>query len=325
MKQGERIQAIRLTSAQAAELWGRSNEASAFTRPGHLERLADEVEWWGASRCDEIVAAWPFLRTGPGGEIRLPPFCYFSGPFFAATLRSSSRYVRSWAGYTYTLAAMVDAVVDAYPRFQFALPLGNTDVRVFQWWNHDHHDQGGFGITPRYTARIDLSRFPDEAALLRSFGSDRKRCIGRWASTPPLLVEDVDTARLVELDRAAIHRTGGVMTLEREVSLARVVDLVRSGGGAILGVMPAGTRQVEAAIVLLDGPWESNMILCASSDDWREEGLTSWTVWLGLLRCRSAGKQWFDFNGANSPGRAADKHRYSAKEMLYFNCNFARA
>ena len=325
MKQGEQIEAIRLNAGQAADVWERSSEASAFTRPDHLQRLADEVDWWGVKRGSEIVAAWPFVRPGRGGEIGLPPFCYYLGPFFVHSFRERDRYVESWSGYTAAFSAMVGAVVDAYPRFQFSLPLGNTDLRVLQWWNHDHPEQSGFRIVPRYTARIDLSRFRDESALLGSFASRRRRLIRKVASAPPRLVNDVNTARLVELDQEAITRTGGVMTTERETALVRVLDLVRSGGGAIIGVIPAGSSRVEAAVALLDGPRESNGILCASSEQWREDGLTVWSIWLALLRARSIGKRWFDFNGANSPGRALDKHLYSAEEMLYFNCIFERS
>jgi hypothetical protein len=324
MKQGERFSAVRLSAAQATDLWERSLDPSAFTRPDYLERLAGRVEWWGATRSGKVVAAWPFVRPGPGGEIGLPPFCCYVGPMFAEFSGAKGKYSRSWASYTYAFSAMVDAVVAEYPRFAFSLPLGTTDIRVLQWWNHDHPGCGGFGIVPRYTARIDLSRFPDDATLLASFASDRRRHVTRWASTPPRVLDDVDTARLVELDHRAVIRTGGVMTTEREIALARMAALVRSGGGAIIGVVPPGASRVEAAMVLLDGPRESNLILCVASDEWRAEGLTKWTVWLGLRRCRSIGRRWFDFNGANSPGRAADKHLYSAEEMLYFNCTFAR-
>jgi hypothetical protein len=322
---GTLLRVMRLSVAQALDVWGRSDEASAFTHPLHLERLADHVEWWGVDRSGEIVAAWPLLQTGPAGKIGLPPFCYYVGPMFSRSLRGRETYARAWAGATQALSAMVDVVAAEHPRFTFSLPLGNTDVRVLQWWNHDHPDQRGFGITPRYTARIDLSRFPDEVALLASFAGDRRRRITKWALTPPRVIDDVETARLVELDRGAITRTGGVMTPEREIALVRMLDVIRSGDGAIIGVVPAGADRVEGAIVLLDGPGESNMILCAAGDDWRDEGLTAWTVWLGLQRCRSTGRRWFDFNGANSPGRAADKHRYSAEEMLYFNATFERA
>jgi hypothetical protein len=282
-----RLRAMRLSVAQALELWGRSDEASAFTHPLHLEQLADDVEWWGVDRSGEIVAAWPLVRATVGGEWASPPFCYYIGPMFSRSLRDRKTYVRYWSAYTHALSAMVATIVAAHPRFTFSLPLGNTDVRVLQWWNHDHPDQRGFGIIPRYTARIDLSRFPDEEALLASFASTRRRRISQWALTPPRVVDDVDTARLVELDRGAITRTGGVMTPEREAALVRMLDVVRSGGGAIIGIVPTGADRVEGAIVLLDGPGESNLILCAAGDDWREEGLTAWTVWLGKL-CKEA-------------------------------------
>ena len=321
---GTLLRAMRLSVAQALDVWGRSDEASAFTHPLHLERLADDVEWWGVDRSGEIVAAWPLVGANFGGELASPPFCYYIGPMFSRSLQDRKTYARYWWAYTSILTALVEAVTEAHPRFRFSLPLGVLDIRVFQWWNHDHPDRAGFVITPRYTARIDLSRHADDEALLQSFAGNRKRSVRRWAAAPPQVVDDVDTERLVDLDRQTVTRSGGTATSQRQEALRRMIELVRSGAGAILGLIPPGATQVETGFMMLDGADECNAILNATSDDWQAEELTAWTVWLGLQRCRSTGKRWFDFNGANSPGRAADRHYYSAEEVLYVNGTFER-
>ncbi len=61
--------ACRLTPIQARDLWEHFDEASAFTRPDHLARLVDEVEWSGVDRSGEIVAAWPLVRAVAGDRI----------------------------------------------------------------------------------------------------------------------------------------------------------------------------------------------------------------------------------------------------------------
>jgi hypothetical protein len=100
------------------------------------------------------------------------------------------------------------------------------------------------------------------------------------------------------------------------------VDFAQTGGGAVFGLVPPDSDQVEAAVILLDGPNESNGVFCIASSPWRDKGLIAWANWLSLLKTRDLGRRWFDFNGANSPGRAADKHLYSAKTQLYFDCSF---
>jgi len=316
-----RFVATRLTSAEASDLWSRSDQASAFTRPDYLEQLVDEVEWWGADRSGEVVAAWPLVRAVAGGEIGPPPFCYYVGPMFARSL-SEDKYLRYWTSYTNSLSVLADTLARTHARFRFSLPVGLVDVRPLEWWNFDHPGQPHFDVAPRFTARIDLSEFPDDAALYESFARDRRRHVKRWTQTPTTMVEHVPTQRVIELHDGALRRSGAAIHPDRHTALRRILRLVENGAGVTVGVVPPGATEIEAAIVLLHGPDESNNVLCVASDAWREEGLTAWVVWQGLLRARSLGKRWFDFNGANSPGRAADKHFYGARAEMYFNCSF---
>jgi hypothetical protein len=284
--------------------------------------LVDEVDWWGVERSGEVVAAWPLVRAVAGGEIAPPPFCYYVGPMLAKSLRADSKYHRYWANYTAVLSTLTDALVAEYESFEFSFPPGLDDVRTLEWWNFDHPTEAGFRIKPRYTAHIDLTRFPDETALRQSFARIRKRDIDRWISAPPEVVEDVPTERLIDLHDQVLGRSGGVVDEARHTALKRLAALARSGKGSIMGLLPPGADTVEAAIVVLDGPAESNGVFYATSDVCRDTGLTAWTIWLALLRARSLGLRRFDFNGANSPQRAADKHFYSAETQLYFDCSF---
>lgn len=316
-----RFVATRLTPVQAMELWSRSDEASAFTRPDYLERLVDDIEWWGVDRSGEIVAAWPLVRAVDGGEIAPPPFCYYVGPIFARSLWDN-KYHRSWYLFSQAFAVLVEAVVAAHPRFSFSLPLGVTDVRILEWWNFDHPAAAGFTTRPRYTARIDLFEFPDQESLRHSFARNRKRALDRWQATQPVVVHEVTTERVIELHDQALERSGGINDPSRHATLRRLVELVHSGAGSLIGYSSNGTQDVEAAVILLDGPNESNFVFCGAGADWRDKGFVAWANWQALLRARTLGKRWLDFNGVNSPRRAADNHYYGARAKLYFDCNF---
>lgn len=316
-----RFAATRLTPAQAHEVWVQSDEASAFTRPDYLTQLVDEVQWWGAERSGEILAAWPIVRAVADGEVGPPPFCYYVGPMFVRSLRED-KYLRYWTAYTEIMTALIGALVQEYPRFRFSLPPSLTDIRPFEWWNFDHLGGPAFAMRPRYTARIDLSEYPDDTMLYESFARDRRRYIRQWRRTPPTVVTDVSIQRLTEMHDQALGRGGADLTAARHTALHRVIELAQSGAGATLGLIPPGADQVESAIVLLDGAADSNNVFCASIAQWRDQGLTAWCIWEGLLRARRLGHRWFDFNGANSPGRAADKHFYGARAAMYFNGSF---
>jgi hypothetical protein len=319
-----RFTATRLNAIQATELWSRSDEATAFTRPENLNVLAEEVDWWGVERSGEVVAAWPLIKAVAGGDIAPPPFCYFVGPMLARSLRASP-YPRFWSSYTAIMSAFADALTAEYSSFGFSLPTGLTDVRTFEWWNFDHPGDRGFRIRPRYTAEIELTGFPDDAALRLNFVKNRRQVVDRWTAAPPdVVIDDVSTERLIDLHDQALERSGGVVDDARHTALKRLIALVRSGAGSIIGVVPPGADAVEAAIVVLDGPDESNGVFYAATDGWRNSGLTVWTVWLALVRARSMGKRRFDFNGANSPRRAGDKHSYGAQGRLYFDGAFGQ-
>lgn len=312
-----------MASAQAHDLWTHSDEATAFTRPDYLAQLVEEVHWWGVERSGELVAGWPLVRAAPGGDIAPPPFCYYLGPMFARSLREAE-YHRHWAVQTAVFSTLVEAVAAHHPRFRFSMPPGLTDVRPLQWWNFNHAGAAGAGftVTPRYTARIDLAEYPNEAALVTSFARIKRRDIKRWSASPPLAVHEVPEQRVIELHDQALGRGGHTHDESRRAALRRMIRLIKSGAGSIIGLAPSDPTRIEAVILMLDGPTESNDVLCVASETGRQMGLTAWATWQGILRARTIGKRWFDFNGANSPGRAADKHYYSARTAVYFDGRF---
>lgn len=315
--------ARRLTPLEAMDLWTRSDEASAFTRPDYLDRLVDEVEWWGVDRSGEVLAAWPLVRASIGHEIGPPPFCYYVGPMFDRQLWEGESYHRQWSTYTDVFAALVSEVVSNHRRFRFSMPPGLTDLRVLEWWNFDHQPVNGFYFRPRYTARIDLSQFKSDAEMRKSLSANRRREIDRWAASPPEVVEDVTEEFLMNLHAQVLTRGTAAIPPSRIVALRRMIALVKSGAGIAVGFRPEGQKNAVAGTILIDGPTESNAVFYAADSAWRSTGLTAWAVWHGMRRARNLGKRWFDFNGANSPARADDKHRYNGRADLYFDCGFS--
>jgi hypothetical protein len=241
---------------------------------------------------------------------------------FVRSLRSGEQYHRYLSVWTDVLSTLVSAITATRRPFSFSLPLGVSDTRVFHWWNFDHPGQAGFRITPRYTARINLSRFADESAPLGSFARNRRRDILRWSAKPPVMVHGADPGRIIELHEQGLKRTGGAMSGVGYPTLQRILGLVESGAGSLIAVTPSDEDEIQAAIVVLDGPAESNFVLSVASDSWRDDGITPWITWQAMLYARTMSKTWVDLNGANSPLRAAAKHFYGAEPQLYFDCSF---
>lgn len=123
---------------------------------------------------------------------------------------------------------------------------------------------------------------------------------------------------LLDLHNQPLHRQGVEVSRERIAALTCTIDAATRGNGAVLAWRDPEDGHLASCIVMLYGRNDANDILCVASDTWRERGLAAWTTWQGMLHARAAGKDIFDFNGANSPLRAADKHAYGARAELYF-------
>lgn len=309
-----RIEAI--TPDAARDFWQDCPQASAFTQPDILARCAERVDWWGAWRSDDLVATWPVCFPDVETTPRSPTFLYYVGPLFSAEIQQF-KYHRYQAIRQQALETLIAFLIERYSGLGFALPPGQTDIRAFDWWNHEHPELAGFQIRPRQTARIDdLGRSAE--ALHSDFARNRKRDLRQDMEAVLLPAKDWKIGELIELHNQPFQRQDLDLCPNRMQALKSVIAAA-SDNGTVLAWRDQENGQLACAIVLLYGKTDANNILCVAADPWRERGLSAWTTWQGIQRARADGKKIFDFNGANSPQRAADKHSYGAQAELYFN------
>ena len=112
------------------------------------------------------------------------------------------------------------------------------------------------------------------------------------------------------------------MPATRRLTLQHLVEQAANGHGRVLAFRTGDSEGLASVILLLYGRNDANNTLCAANPALRDDGLTAWTTWQGILQARQDGYDIFDFNGANSPQRAADKHCYGAIDSIYFNVRF---
>ncbi|WP_376696631.1 GNAT family N-acetyltransferase [Wenzhouxiangella sp. EGI_FJ10305] len=309
-----RIESI--SSNRAKAFWRESPQATAFTQPEILEQCASQVDWWGAWRSDDLVAACPVCRSPDDVKPFRPTFLYYVGPMFSGEIHAF-KYHRFQAVRQQALDALIPFLVDRYPRLRFSMPPGETDVRAFEWWNHDNPKGPAFVFRARHTARIhDLDRPVEE--IREDFARNRKRDLRMLVDAQPIRSDDWLTDELIELHDRPLLRQGIKVPDERTRALRNVVSAAAQGHGDVLAWRDPEDGSLASFIVLLHGRDESNDVLCVASDKWRQRGLSAWTTWQGILHARSLGRKIFDFNGANSPRRAADKHAFGARAELYF-------
>ena len=62
----------------------------------------------------------------------------------------------------------------------------------------------------------------------------------------------------------------------------------------------------------------SNAIAQGINQKFFNSNIVSYLIYNSILQSKQDGKEIFDFNGANSPKRADDKHAYGADEFPFF-------
>jgi hypothetical protein len=313
-----------ISAERADEFWKASARACAFTKPSLLACCADKVDWWGTWRSEDLVATWPICRDQNDTSPRSPTFLYYVGPMFSGEIQLF-KYHRYQAIRQQALEAMLSELAPCYPGLRFAMPPGETDIRAFEWWAHEHPDRASISFKPRHTARIhNLDRSLEE--IRGDFARNRKRDLRMPTPVQPVRIDDWKMQELIDLHNEPIHRQGMEVSKRRITALERVVESALKGNGDLLAWRDPDDGHLASFILLLYGREEANDVLCVASEAWRSRGLAAWTTWQGIKQARSAGKTIFDFNGANSPRRAADKHSFNAIAELYFNiaCEFSR-
>lgn len=302
---------------QATALWQQSPQATAFNRPDLLAALSESVTWWAAWRSEDLVAIWPICQT-PEGDFRPPIFSYYVGPMFNQEIHDF-KYHRYWAIRQQALEVLVDHMALSYSTFRFSLPLGFTDVRAFTWWNYENSERGHYDLTPRQTARLTELQMAAPEAIRQGFARNRKRDIKSTEWNPPDQVDDWTIEEILALHDAPLERQGQNIAATRRQTMRRLVENVAKDGGKVLAFRSEESEGLASAILLLYGRHDANNVLCVANAELRDTGLTAWTTWQGILQARNDGLDIFDFNGANSPQRAADKHCYGAVDSIYFN------
>jgi len=302
-----------LSVREADALWRGSPMATAFTSPHVLPLMVDEVEWWGVVRGEQLVLAWPVCSVG----VR-PDLSYYVGPLLDWET-PTFKYHRYWSVFSECFAHAVDHLADRYRDFTFSLHPTIDDVRPLLWTFQRRGLSDRLYIRPGYSAVLDLAGDLAEQRLFGQLARNRKREISNNDGERLVPDPDCPANEIVELYRQALQRQGEAPAPERLDSLSRVLNACRAIEGRILAYREPESGRLASAIALLYGPREANNVLCVAAEPARDRGLTSWTTWQGIRRAIADGKKIFDFNGANGPTRAPDKHYYGARATLYFS------
>lgn len=314
-----------ITSALAECVWETSPQATAFTRPAFLSAVCDEVVWWAALKGEELLCVWPIPKDGSGEAVRLP-FTYYIGPIWSSRLLVLPPY-RWFATSQRIYEKLIAEILLHHPNLNFSLPVGQQDLRAFLWWNYGNPVLPRFTITPRYTARINDLLAKSDMDIANAFKKDERRTRIRHLlrQPPPLSRVTLDKpGTILDLYQSAIKRTGGKVSETGLQTLVKIISYIQEGNGEVLCFADDRTSSIVAAQVVLDGCGAANAIARCVRQDWLVRDATVWLTYHSIIEARDRGLSVYDFNGANSPNRADDKHAFGADYELYFDLSYGK-
>ncbi|MDA7780678.1 hypothetical protein N8938_01480 [Candidatus Pelagibacter sp.] len=312
----------------AKNFWIEAKSASFFCHPSYLIEMGYKFKYFGAYKGEELLCVWPLLIE-QDENLSIPNYSYFFGPFFKHDSADLPSY-KSYSNNLQLINCLIKCVISESNNLSFSLLPEFQDIRPFSWWNYHKPDLPKFQIEVRYTARLDLSKIISDDDFQNQFRPDDKRKkIKKLRKEKPFISKInhfKDHNVLVKLYEDTLARSGASTTLEDSKILKKLISLSQTKSSDInCWVIEAYEKNSEtlAGFQLLLGSKKSMYAIaqCAKSD-YQKLNINTFLTFESLLFSKSKGYKYFDFNGANSPNRADEKHSYGAVPKSYFQITY---
>ncbi len=305
----------------AQSFWEKTENASIFTNPSFVKRITANVRYFLAFKGEEEICLW-VVPLDENGDPRTLEFSYFNGPFFKIDINKLPPY----KAYTLTLQAyseLIKLISIEFETIQFSLLPENSDIRAFQWWNYHEDASPRFDVSVRYSARVENLQQLSETDIISLFRSDDKR-----KKIRKLLRENTfqftetasaDFNEIISLYGQTLERTGGDFSSSTEAQLEEILELITEQRcGHVIALNCLNTKRLIGFQLLLHSKNVVYAVAQSVSPNHRNSNLGVYMIYRSLLISKENGFSVFDFNGANSPKRADDKHAFGAKITPYF-------
>lgn len=286
----------------------------AFCTPETLDVFTDvAVNWWLVTKGHEPLCLWPICPIDGIGVV--PKFTYGFGPVWIREPMGTKALSETLSTYE----VFFQHFPNRYKGIEFELYTLDKDVRFFDWYGNFER-KALVTISPRYTARIDDIQSKTWEDILRGFSELRRRQLKKFVSFQDLFLPDdyFTFAELLELYNDTLSLQGQTTSIETQQSLKRIYDNLDKECMKSICLRFKETGTLAAVVVLLLNNGTSNLVLNLVSNSYRETGIMTRMVAKSLEYSHELGLNSFDFNGANSPDRAKDKHSYGSILDLLF-------
>jgi lipid II:glycine glycyltransferase (peptidoglycan interpeptide bridge formation enzyme) len=303
----------------AEEFWHKAPHASVFIKPAVLENLAVSIDWWGCFSNENLIATWP-ICINQLNRVYTPEFSYYVGPLLSTEQvnqpehRKSSALIKIFSSFARFFEMN-------YKEFEFCLDSSFIDIRFFLWENHNLTSNVKYQIIPRYTAQINNLQVLNEHDIQSKFRSVRRQNI-KYANQHGFIHEINHSTKCINeatsMYRSTLNRQG-VNTNEHTIE--QIEKLITNTPNEYTSFVEIYSNKKKLAFfsLLLHSQKTANLVLNMTDNEYRNTGLPSLGIYNTIIAAKKLGCDQFDFNGANSPNRADDKHSYGAEPVLYFH------
>jgi hypothetical protein len=310
-----------ISSQEAQKFWHNAPDASAFTEPAILERLSQRVDWLLAAKGDVPVCLWPVCLPD-GLSPAIPDFCYYIGPVWN-THGTQAPPHRWLADSTQVYEGLITLMLQRYGKVYAQMPLGMQDIRVFDWWNYHERQKSKFIIKPRYSACIRGVQSMSEEEIQCNFRNKRRQVLRNIIKHgAPQRSDFWKKTELVDLYLDVMKLQKKAVSKRCLENIHALCSLANEGKGEVIAFRN-GQNEILSIGMLLYGKNVANLVLCLTSTRWRDEKINLWTMYSMIMAGKAKGMDIIDFNGANSPSRADDKHSYGARAELFFELQYS--
>ena len=312
---------IKLIDCESADyFWANATLANAFTNPSILNAISHKVDWWGCFANGNLVGVWPICHDALG-NCSPPGFSYYVGLTLSDKYmnqphhRRSSKLLKIYHSYATEFEKI-------YHKYQFSLDTYMYDVRYFLWENHLRLDKPKYIITPRYTAQINNLNELTETDIIMNFRSVRRQNIKnalRQEFVFEINNKFSDNKRIIDLYSNTLAKQNIQVKNETIHQITNFLDKIPRDNILFISGLPKNGKDIVFFSLILHSKKISNLILNLTDMNYKETNVSNLGIYHSIIAAKNLGCSCFDFNGANSPMRADDKHSYGAEPKLFFH------
>lgn len=320
-----------ISKTEASASWEKSDTASLFSEPKLLNALGLNSRFIGGYKNEDLLAVWPLIESKEG--FNLPPsFSYYFGPYLVKNTKDEPPY-KKYRNNLEVFNCLIEKVEKIAPKIRFSLSPKFLDLRPFQWWNYNKPEKNSFQINLKYTARYLLKTDINEEQIIASFRSDDKRKKIKDIKKKNLLKTRIgvfhDFDFYIKLYNETITRSGGSVSDRDLKFLKKLIELSskKNSNSVTPLLIELNTKDFNSPLgfqLLLIGKNQSYALAQSTIDKGRELNGNIFLNFKALCYAKEKKILSFDFNGANSPNRADDKHAFGAETLQYFNLSLRK-